>query len=141
MPKLRPTVLVVDDEEDLRELVAAALESAGCSILTAANGDAAVRILEGILRIDLVLSDVVMPGTLNGFALAARARQLWPGIRIVLTSGWISPDVAGEMSNGFYRFLPKPWRLNELLNAVAEEFAKKPLPGGTSRGISRSAAP
>jgi len=74
---VKPTILVVDDEDDLRDLVRDVLESRGFTVLDAASGDAALKILEGdFLRIDLLFTDVRMPGNLNGFALAERAKAI-----------------------------------------------------------------
>ena len=121
-------MLVVDDEEELRALAAGLLEEFGFATLTAANGDEAVRMLDGdFLRIDLLFSDVMMPGTLNGFALAKRARAIRPDLRIVLTSGYIDPQLAQAMSREFYPILAKPYRAKQLLGLIGEQFQKQPI--------------
>lgn len=121
-------MLVVDDEEDIRLLAAGLLEEFGFTPLVAADGGEAVRTLEGdFLRIDLLFTDVMMPGPLNGFALAKRARQLRPELRIVLTSGYIDPDLAAAMSREFYPILAKPYRPKQLLGIIAEQFRLQPL--------------
>jgi CheY-like chemotaxis protein len=121
-------VLVVDDEEDLRLLAAGLLDEFGFSPLVATGGEEALRMLEGdFLRIDLLFTDVMMPGPINGFALAKRARQLRPELRIVLTSGYIDPDLAEAMSREFYPILAKPYRSKQLLGIIAEQFRLQPL--------------
>ena len=128
MGRARPTVLVVDDEAEIRELAVLALTAFGYVTLTATSGDAALAMLEGdFLRIDLLLSDVVMPGRINGFALAERARQIRPELRIVLMSGYIDPRLAAKLSKGLYPVVPKPWRVQHLIDAVEAEFRKQPL--------------
>jgi DNA-binding NtrC family response regulator len=122
-------VLVVDDEEELRALAAGLLNEFGFSALTASGGEEALRMLEGdFLRIDMLFSDVMMPGPINGFVLAKRARLLRPDLRIVLTSGYITPDLAQAMSREFYPILAKPYRAKQLLGIIAEQFQKEPLP-------------
>jgi CheY-like chemotaxis protein len=127
MLKTKPTILVVDDEEDLRDLAAIILTEYGCSVLTAASGEDALRMLEGdFLRIDLLFSDVMMPG-MSGFTLARRARQLRPDLMVVLTTGYVSPAVAAAISDGGHRVLPKPYRPAQLIQAIRDEFARTAL--------------
>jgi CheY-like chemotaxis protein len=127
MQKTKPTVLVVDDEEDLRDLAEIVLTEYGCSVLSAASGEEALRILEGdFLRIDLLFSDVMMPG-MSGFTLARHARQLRPELMIVLTTGYVTPAVAAAISDGGHRVLPKPYRPAHLIQAIRDEFAKTAL--------------
>jgi DNA-binding NtrC family response regulator len=122
-------VLVVDDEEELRALAAGLLDEFGFSALTAPGGEEALRMLEGdFLRIDLLFTDVMMPGKINGFILAKRAQILRPDLRIVLTSGYIDPQLAEAMSREFYPILAKPYRAKQLLGVIGEQFQKYPLP-------------
>jgi DNA-binding NtrC family response regulator len=121
-------VLVVDDEEELRQLAAGLLDEFGFAALTAPGGEEALRMLEGdFLRIDLLFTDVMMPGKVNGFTLAKKARAMRPDLRIVLTSGYIDPDLADAMSREFYPILAKPYRAKQLLGMIGEQFQKQPL--------------
>jgi CheY-like chemotaxis protein len=123
MRKLKPTVLVVDDEEGLREFAATVLAEFGFGVLTAANGEEALRILEGdFLRIDILFSDIMMPGALDGFALARRARTVRPDLRIVLASGYVDPGLASTLAEGYHRILPKPYLAHQLFEALAGEL-------------------
>ena len=83
----RYTVLIVDDEPAIRGFLYDYLSEAGFNPLTAESGDAAIRILEQEVSIDLVFSDVRMPGTLDGFGLARWVRDHRPGLPVLLASG------------------------------------------------------
>ena len=84
------TVLVVDDEEALAEVAEAYLKDLGYRTLRASNAKQALEILEGPDKVDLLFSDVVMPGGMNGYDLAKAVRKKWPKLRILLTSGFSS---------------------------------------------------
>jgi CheY-like chemotaxis protein len=116
-----PTVLVVDDGDDVRELARLMLESRGFSVLEAADGGTALKMLEGdFLRIDVLFTDVLMSGNLNGFALAERARAIRPDLAIVLTSGYVQPELARAIASADFQFLRKPYSLHDLLRTIAE---------------------
>ena len=90
LPRGTETVLVVDDEPDLLDIAGTMLRELGYRTAAARNGREASAILEGSAGkdIDLVFSDVIMPGGMNGFDLAARARETRPGVRVLLASGF-----------------------------------------------------
>jgi DNA-binding NtrC family response regulator len=139
---VKPTILVVDDEDDLRDLVRDVLESRGFTVLDAASGDAALKILEGdFLRIDLLFTDVRMPGNLNGFALAERAKAIRPDLAIVVTSGFAQPEVTKAITS-IFPLLRKPFSVSDLLIIVADAVNKadgeKP-PGQPGDGASEPA--
>ncbi len=112
------TVLVVEDNAAVRGLIVTQLEALGYAVTTAADGKAGLAALRQPERIDLLLTDIVMPG-LDGLTLAERARRLRPEIRIVLTSGH-----AGQTRNFadrsalFGLFLAKPFTRQELARRV-----------------------
>ena len=107
------TILVVDDEAQLRELVAGVLADPDHRVLTAADGYEALRILER-QPVDLLLTDVKMPG-LNGFELARQARFMHPRMHVIYVSGYHTQPADG-------RVLMKPVRLAELVAEVALEL-------------------
>jgi CheY-like chemotaxis protein len=117
-------VLVVDDEEVVRMLVARALVEAGCTVVEAAHGSAALAMLEsGAYDLDLVLCDLVMPG-LNGRDLARWLASHRPGLPIILISGY--PQSYLEAHNMYDPGLPllrKPFLPSRLLEAVEEALA------------------
>src|SRR5690349_4453054 len=85
------TVLVVEDDPDVRAMVEACLTAMGCEAVLAASGNEALRILESDPTIELVLTDVMMPG-ISGITLAKRVMQMRPDIRILLTSAYMEDD-------------------------------------------------
>jgi DNA-binding response OmpR family regulator len=113
------TLLVVEDEGAVRELVRTALTRAGYRVLAARDGEEALtRAAAHAGRIDLLLTDVVMPG-LNGRDLALRFRQVRPTARVLFMSGFAS-DVIAEDGGlwGDSDLLAKPFTPNELLARV-----------------------
>ncbi len=90
------TLLVVEDQPDVRDVLVAALQALGYRVLAAADGNEALRILETGQTIDLMISDIVMPGGLTGIDLTARARRKRPGLAVVLASGFADVSLSGS---------------------------------------------
>jgi two-component system cell cycle sensor histidine kinase/response regulator CckA len=109
-------ILLVDDEEGYRELIARVLTKAGYEVLQAADGLEALSTLEKS-NIDLVISDILMPN-LNGYALVARLRAKWPKMPVILTTGFLSQDAAKSMMNGSVDFIPKPINADTLVDLI-----------------------
>ena len=114
-------ILLVDDEENYRELIAKVLTKAGYTVLQAADGMGALSLLERS-NVDLVISDILMP-VLNGYALVARLREKWPNMPVILTTGFLSPDAAKSMMKGSVDFIPKPINAETLLDMVRGRVA------------------
>ena len=114
-------ILLVDDEENYRELIARVLTKAGYEVLQAADGMGALSLLERS-NVDLVISDILMP-VLNGYALVARLREKWPDMPVILTTGFLSPDAAKSMMKGSVDFIPKPINAESLLDMVRGRIA------------------
>jgi len=114
-------ILLVDDEENYRELIARVLTKAGYAVLQAADGMGALSLLERS-NVDLVISDILMP-VLNGYALVARLREKWPDMPVILTTGFLSPDAAKSMMKGSVDFIPKPINAESLLDMVRGRIA------------------
>ena len=87
VPAPPPTILVVEDEILVRTVTAAYLRDCGFDVVEAGNAEEAVRVLEASIRVDIVFSDVNMPGSLDGFGLVQWLRRERPGLKIILTSG------------------------------------------------------
>jgi PAS domain S-box-containing protein len=117
----RETILVVEDDPMVRGLVTEHLTALGYRVLDTPDGAGAQRILAGQEEIDLLLTDVVLPGAMTGRQLAEAARKLRPGLRILFSSGYTqhSIDHQGKLEPGV-RFLPKPFRRAELADKVRE---------------------
>ena len=121
------TILVVDDEADLRELAHEILEPLGYRVLLATSGEQALEMLATDPAVDLLFSDVVMPGGIDGFELVKRVRDAYPGVKTLLTSGY-NEESFGQRSTPEQRarLLPKPYRPQQLAQAV-ERAVKSPL--------------
>ena len=87
MPAEPPTVLVVEDEVLVRMAVSDYLRECGYRVVEAGSAEEAIKVLEGDVRIDVVFTDVQMPGAMDGFGLARWARRERPSIRVILTTG------------------------------------------------------
>ncbi len=116
---MMPRILLVDDEQSVLDYGVAILSEAGYPTAQAINGDVALLLLRQDLPIELLIADVVLPGRLDGFALAYRAQALIPDIRVIYSTGFAS--VARIRSRGaiYGEILVKPWRADDLLRAVA----------------------
>jgi two-component system cell cycle sensor histidine kinase/response regulator CckA len=117
------TILLVEDEKDLRGLNARGLTSRGYTVLQAGNGVEAIEVLEkhdG--TIDLVVSDVVMP-EMDGPALLKELRRRRPDLKIVFVSGYAEEAFANNRPEGQHKFLAKPFSLKTLVATVKETMA------------------
>ncbi len=115
------TILLVEDDDSVRQFAYTALSGAGYQVLTAMDGNKALPILaDPSQAIDLLLSDVVMPG-IEGPQLVERALKLKPGIRVLMMSGYISNSQASQKMFGeFASFIQKPFSHGDLLLSVAK---------------------
>jgi PAS domain S-box-containing protein len=115
MPGGDELILVAEDEEDVRETVVTLLGELGYEILEAANGPDALRHIESRDDIDLLFSDVRMPGGLHGPDLARMARDIRPGLKVLFTSGYAEGDIMqrGDLITGA-EMIQKPYRNEEL---------------------------
>ena len=112
--RLRGTVLLVEDNEDLATTSEMMLRSAGLEVIRAANADAALAAISRAAPLpDVVLSDIAMPGSINGIGLAFELRRRLPELPVVLTTGYA--DQLDEAADGGFRVLPKPTAPEALL--------------------------
>lgn len=112
-------VLVVEDEILIRVLIADELRAEGFSVVEAATGDEALSYFQAGVQVDLVLSDIDLPGALNGVDLVRRLRAEAPDLPTVLTSGH-SPGVHPADA-----FLPKPYNVSQAVALVAALLRKE----------------
>jgi PAS domain S-box-containing protein len=119
LPTGTETILVVDDEPALVELARESLEALGYRVFTATDGRQALQRLAETPAVDLLFSDIVMPGGINGYELAEQATTREPALKVLLTSGYTSKAMA---QNGQARFnsylLSKPYNQHELANQI-----------------------
>ncbi len=120
-PEAEGTVLVVEDNPEVAGVTVGLLEQLGYRALLADNAAAALALLR-VEKIDLVLSDVVMPGGMNGIDLAAEVRREYPQVPVLLTSGYSEAARAAEMR---YAILRKPFELSDLVKALGDAMARR----------------
>jgi PAS domain S-box-containing protein len=114
-------ILVVEDNPDVRRVVVAQLEGLGYRTIEADNADAALAVLQRGEAVDLLFTDIVMPGRLNGTELASAARALRPRLKVLLTSGFAKAALEpGPQSPDIKNLLSKPYRKAELAAKLRE---------------------
>jgi CheY-like chemotaxis protein len=110
-------VLLVEDEALVRMFAADVLrEEGGFKVVEVVNADEALTVLEATADVRALVTDVEMPGSLDGFTLARVVKQAWPHIGIVVTSGRMAPG-SRDLPSGAL-FIPKPYRPTDLIAAV-----------------------
>ena len=118
------TVLLVEDEAMVRAVAERALVRHGYSVLTAENGEAALEILGGREKIDLMISDVVMP-TMDGPTTAREARKMQPDLPILFISGYAEEQLRQSIDIERVAFLAKPFSVQKLAEAVRDALLLK----------------
>lgn len=113
------TVLLVEDDEPVLAMAVESLEELRYRVVVARNAAEALEHLSGVERIDILFSDVVIPGGMNGSQLAVEAQRLRPGIKILLTSGYVANLDEGQViGHGELPVLNKPYRRDELARSL-----------------------
>src|SRR5579862_8940776 len=114
------TVLAVEDNAGLRRVVVRQLRKLGYHVLEAENAVAALEILDEE-KVDLLFSDVVMPGEVDGYELARQAVARWPRLKVVMTSGFPAAKLNGDRDDATPFFLlSKPYRQEELARVLRD---------------------
>jgi two-component system, response regulator PdtaR len=109
-------ILTVEDEFLISEYLRGILESAGHRVIATFDADEAIDVLERLRDIELVITDVNMPGSTDGLRLAAAIRDRWPPIHLIVVTG-VAPPRRSDLPSGSL-FIPKPYRPAEILSAV-----------------------
>lgn len=114
-------VLVVDDEPTIRMLIAEVLAESGYAVIEAPDGPAGLRVLESNARIDLLITDVGLPGGLNGRQVADAARVTRPNLKILFITGYAENAIIarGRFNNGMH-VLTKPFQTETLAARIRE---------------------
>lgn len=110
------SLLLVEDEVDLRELLVDSLEAEGMVVTTVDNGTDAIEKLRSGQHFDAVVSDVAMPGPLNGIDVAREAVALSPALRVILASGHALAQLPVLPPN--VRYMAKPYRVRQLIQLL-----------------------
>src|SRR5260221_3223451 len=114
-----PHILLVDDNDELREFVADSLIARGYSVTRAANGAEALTFTGKVTHIDLVITDVMMP-KMSGYDLTAQLRHAAPEMKFLFMSGYPVESVAGTGIAPGNQFLAKPFSMAQLVRVVRE---------------------
>ncbi|HEY0491455.1 MAG TPA: CHASE domain-containing protein [Telluria sp.] len=121
------TILVVEDDAEVRETAISMLQQLGYTVLHAQDGESALALIQGGAQVDLVFTDVVMPGPVSSTELAGKAKRVLPGLRVLYTSGYTrnALTTGGRLDAGV-QLLNKPYRREELALRIREVFARQP---------------
>jgi signal transduction histidine kinase len=111
------TILVVEDDGEVRDIVADQLRALGYHVLTATDGPTALTTLESERLVDLLFSDVVMPNRMRGEELAHKALGKWPNLKVLLTTGYAT-ESRDDAEPQEFSLLRKPYRQEELARAI-----------------------
>lgn len=109
----QPNILVVEDEISLRMRAAEIVEDAGFRPVEAVDADEAISILEARSDISLLLTDIQMPGSIDGLKLAHAVHDRWPTIKIILVSGGVAPSATERPKDS--RFFGKPLHVEQMI--------------------------
>lgn len=121
------TVLVVDDEDGVRTIAAEIVRTLGFWVIEANGAEAALKILRGPIKIDLLFTDLAMPG-LSGFELAHLAKQLRPDLKVLYTTAHFHGG-ADHPALQYGPLIAKPWKLaqlREVMNTLMETDKRAP---------------
>jgi PAS domain S-box-containing protein len=118
---LAETILVTEDDPDVRTYSVEALQELGYRVIEAPDGPSSLELLETIPQVDLLFTDVVLPGGMTGAQLAAQARGRWPDLKVLFTTGYARNAIVhhGRLDPGV-QLITKPFTIAELANRVRE---------------------
>jgi CheY-like chemotaxis protein len=121
------TVLVIDDEPAVRLLMKDVLQDAGYRVLEAADGSVGFKIMQSNPRIDLLITDVGLPGGMNGRQVADAGRRIHPHLKVLFITGYAENAVVGNghLEPGM-QVMTKPFAVEDLANRVRDIIDKYP---------------
>jgi CheY-like chemotaxis protein len=112
-------ILMVEDDPDLSQLVRRELASLGYRVTAVADAAKALEVLAQAADVELLFTDIIMPGDRNGYTLAREALHLYPKLKILLTSGYSGEALsAKDRADADLRLLGKPYRIRDLAEAI-----------------------
>ena len=111
----------IDDEATVRHLIDEVLDEAGYTVINAADGAAGLKVLQSGAPVDLLITDVGLPGGMNGRQVADAARQLRPGLKVLFITGYAENAAVGNghLEHGM-ELLTKPFSIDALTSKVAD---------------------
>jgi DNA-binding response OmpR family regulator len=118
-------ILLVDDDRALLDALVETLRAEGYQAQPAFSGDVALVLLQQRVPFRLLITDIVLPGLLDGFALARRAREFCPSIPIIYTTGYV--EVAHIRGPGapYGEMVVKPWKIKTMLMAISSALGER----------------
>src|SRR5437773_12074152 len=126
-------ILIVDDEEVLRDVLDAVLRRAGFEIVPAASGEEALSVLDGDENIDLVILDIMLPG-ISGIDTLRAVRIANPNLPVIVITAFSSIDGAIEaMKHGAFHYIPKPFKNEEVVLTVNKALEQRRLTNENGR--------
>jgi CheY-like chemotaxis protein len=117
------TILVVEDSPAVRKMICAMLTQTGYQCLEAEDGTEALRLLEDVGNVRLVLTDVIMPN-MDGAELARQLSRIRPELRILFMSGYVDDSVVRSLGRASHLFLPKPFTAAALMDMVRKALER-----------------
>ena len=115
-------ILVVEDEFLIRVMVSDTLREVGLNVIEASSADEAISILQTGITIDLLFSDVRMPGSIDGLGLLKYSLENFPSLPVIITSGHLLP--ADALAKGAKHFLGKPYSFDDATAVVERELGR-----------------
>jgi diguanylate cyclase (GGDEF)-like protein len=123
-PMARKLILIVDDEPGIREMLALWLSDSGYAVRTAGNARDALHLVETDPSVSLLVTDIVMPGELNGFDLGRRAEAIRPDLKVVYMSAYATASSIRSGGGEPTDLLQKPFRLSNVLDSVSTALGR-----------------
>jgi two-component system, response regulator PdtaR len=114
---LHCTVLVVEDEGLIRLWIAEVLMEAGFQVIQASSGDEALKVLQRAVEVDLLMTDIRMPGSLDGLELVERVRATWPTLKIVILTSEHLPTINDARADAF---ISKPFHPEDIVTCLKQ---------------------
>jgi CheY-like chemotaxis protein len=111
--------MIVEDDGDVREYAARVLRETGWLVALAADAEGALKIMEHVV-VDVLFTDIVLPGPMDGVELARAARRLNPDLKVICTTGFAEVAASERLLEFCVRFLNKPYRPGELTRNISE---------------------
>lgn len=130
-----PTVLIVEDEPIIRMGIADYIRNQGYTVIEAGSGDRAMAMIQAGKPVDVIVTDVQMPGEHDGIALALWTRQNFPHIKLIIVSGATSGAVGTDLLGDEGEIVPKPYPYEDIAARIGELLGHKPLSPITGNGI------
>ena len=115
-------ILLVEDNEKVRETTVSRLQSLGYAVVEAKTGPEAIKLLESGVPVTLVFSDIVMPGGMTGYDVAEWVRSMKPDLKVLLTTGYSEMPIAASEAVQKIKVLGKPYTREQLACALREEL-------------------